>query len=240
VGRGGGSLEDLWAFNEELVARAVAASAIPVVSAVGHETDVSLCDFVADLRAPTPSAAAELVVAPKVELEALVARQARALRAALQQRTAELHGRLAEARAADFLRQPERAVERLAQRVDLLAMRLGHEAQQRVQLRRKLAEQVFNRLSLLRARQGRRVEARVLMAGQSLTRAGLLRVERLRARVAAYERQLELLSPLAVLERGYSLTRTAEGKLVRAVSDVTAGDRLVTRVKDGSFNSVAE
>ena len=126
VGRGGGSLEDLWAFNEEIVARAVAGSAIPVISAVGHEVDFSLCDFAADLRAPTPSAAAEQAVAPKAEFEAEVTRLARALRQALQQRTAELRSRLTAAQASAFLRQPRQMTERLAQRVDTLGMRLEY------------------------------------------------------------------------------------------------------------------
>jgi exodeoxyribonuclease VII large subunit len=240
VGRGGGSLEDLWAFNEEAVARAVAESAIPVISAVGHETDFSLCDFAADLRAPTPSAAAELAVAPKAELEAAVARQARALRQALQRQTAALRSRLAAVQAAGFLRQPGQLPERLAQQVDTLAMRLGHAARQQVQAERQRAEQAVNRLFMLRERQARQVEARVVLDERRLAQAGRLRLERLKARVTGRERQLGLLSPLAVLDRGYSLTRTAEGLLVRCVKDVTAGAGLVTQVKDGTIRSVVE
>ena len=238
VGRGGGSLEDLWAFNEEPVARAVAGSAIPVISAVGHEVDFSLCDFAADLRAPTPSAAAELVIAPKAEFEAEVTRYARALRQALQQRAAELRSRLAAARSAAFLRQPEQVTERLAQRVDAAAMRLDHAVRQRAQGERRRAEQAFGRLLLLRERRARQVEARVVLDERRLTQAGLSQVDRLRTRVAGLERQLGLLNPLAVLERGYSLTRTAEGFLVRSVKDVAAGAVLVTQVKDGKIESV--
>ena len=240
VGRGGGSLEDLWAFNEEAVARAVAGSAIPVVSAVGHETDFSLCDFAADLRAPTPSAAAELVVASKAELEMRVARPARALRQALQQRVAELRGRLAEVRSAPVLREPSRLTERLAQRVDTLEMRMGHAARQRIQEERQRAEQAVSRLSLLRERQVRQIESRVALDQRRLEQACRLWAERARVRVAALERQIGLLSPLAVLERGYSLTRTAQGRLVRSVKDVAAGDGLVTQVKDGTVKSVVE
>ena len=240
VGRGGGSLEDLWAFNEESVARAVAGSNIPVISAVGHETDFSLCDFAADLRAPTPSAAAELVVPPKVELEALVARQARALRQALQQRSTGLRSRLAEVKAAGFLKQPEQFAERLAQRVDTVGMRLDHAVRQHVQEERQRAEQLFSRLSLLRERQARQVEARVVLDERRLAQACRLNVERLRTRVTTLERQMVLLNPLAVLERGYSLTRTDGGLLVRSVNDAATGTELVTRVKDGLIKSVVK
>jgi exodeoxyribonuclease VII large subunit len=239
VGRGGGSLEDLWAFNEEVVARAVAGSAIPVISAVGHEVDFSLCDFAADLRAPTPSAAAELVIAPKAEFEAEVTRHTRALRHALQQRVSELRGRLAAAQSSPCLRQPGVVTERLAQRVDTLGMRLEHAVRQRAHEERQRAEQTFSRLFLLRERQLRQVEARLALDGRRLVQACGLQVERLRTRVAGLERQVGLLSPLAVLERGYSLTRTAEGRLVRSVRDVAAGAALVTQVKDGRIESVA-
>ena len=238
VGRGGGSLEDLWAFNEEVVARAVAGSAIPVISAVGHEVDFSLCDFAADLRAPTPSAAAELVIAPKAEFEAELARYARALRQALQQRAAELRSRLAAARSAPLMQQPEQVVERLAQRVDTLDMRQDHAVRQRVQVAGQRAEQAFSRLRLLRERKVRQVEARVVLDERRLAQACLLQAERLRTRVTGLERQMVLLSPLAVLDRGYSLTRTGEGVLVRSVADTKPGDRLATQVKDGMIESV--
>jgi exodeoxyribonuclease VII large subunit len=207
---------------------------------VGHETDFSLCDFAADLRAPTPSAAAELVVASKAELEMRVARPARALRQALQQRVAELRSRLAEVRSAPFLKEPSRLTERLAQRVDTLEMRMGHAARQRIQEERQRAEQAVSRLSLLRERQVRQIESRVALDQRRLEQACRLWAERARVRVAALERQIGLLSPLAVLERGYSLTRTAQGRLVRSVKDVAAGDGLVTQVKDGTVKSVVE
>ncbi len=238
VGRGGGSLEDLWAFNEERVARAVAESTIPVISAVGHEVDFSLCDFAADLRAPTPSAAAELVIAPKADFEAELAHHARSLRQALQQRAAALRSRLAAARAAPFLRHPEQVTERLSQRVDTLGMRLEHAVWQCLQAERQRAEQAFSRLCLLRERRVRQVEARVVLDKRRLAQACLLRVERLRTRVMGVERQLGLLSPLAVLERGYCLTRLADGQLVRSVADVKPGSELLTQVKDGTFGSV--
>jgi len=240
VGRGGGSLEDLWAFNEEVVARAVAGSAIPVISAVGHEVDFSLCDFAADLRAPTPSAAAELAVAPKAELEGEVARCSRELRQALQRCAGELRSRLVAAQASAFLRQPKRMIERAAQCVDTLDLRLAHAARQRVQAERQRAEQAFGRLDLQRERRVRQVEARLALDSRRLTQACRLLTERTRVKTVALERQLALLNPLAVLERGYSVTRTAQGALVRSVGDAAPGTGIVTQVKDGRFESVVK
>ncbi len=239
VGRGGGSLEDLWAFNEEAVVRAVAGSAVPVVSAVGHEVDFTLCDFAADLRAPTPSAAAELVIAPKTEFEAEVSRVSRGLRQALLQRAAEMKGRLGAARASAALRQPQRLVERLAQRIDTLHLRLERALARALGEARARAGRADSRLALVRERAVRVAEARLAAGAGRLERAGRLLVERKRARVAAADRQLTLLSPLAVLERGYSLTHAADGRLVRSVSEVPAGMALVTRVRDGEIRSVA-
>jgi len=240
VGRGGGSLEDLWAFNEERVARAVAGSAIPVISAVGHEVDFSLCDFAADLRAPTPSAAAELAVAPKAELVAAVDRQERALRLALDQRMMTLDNRLQRAKASGFMRQPGQIAEGASQRVDTLGMRLDHVMRQHVQGACQRAAEAFSRLFLQRERRMRQVEARLDLDQRRLVQACHLNAERLGTRVAALERQLGLLSPLAVLERGYSLTRTAEGRLVRSVAQVPQGSVLVTQVRDGKIESVVK
>jgi exodeoxyribonuclease VII large subunit len=138
VGRGGGSIEDLWAFNEEPVARAIAASDIPVVSCVGHETDWTIADFVADLRAPTPSAAAELVVPEKAALEDRLAELADAMHQSLHDRIETLARRLAYAAAHPLLQDPRRLWEQRAQRVDELAARLPDAARrllERLELR---------------------------------------------------------------------------------------------------------
>ncbi|MEI7902198.1 MAG: exodeoxyribonuclease VII large subunit, partial [bacterium] len=156
----------------------------------------------------------------------------------LQQRAAEMRSRLAVAQAAPFLRQPEQVAERLAQRVDTVGMRLDHAVRQRVQEERQRAEQAVSRLRLLRERRVRQVEARVVLDERRLTQAGRLQVERLRARLTGLERQMGSLSPLAVLDRGYSLTRTAEGRLVRSVAEAAPGVKLVTQVKDGRIESV--
>ena len=215
VGRGGGSIEDLWAFNEEAVARAVAASAIPVISAVGHETDYTLCDFAADVRAPTPSAAAEIVIPPKAEFEATLQRHAEALRRALT-----------------------RHAEQLAQRLDTLDLHLRHTPQRQAQDARSRLEQAAATLSLMRERHTRDLRTRLLLIRQRLAQARHLRLERHRATLATLTRQLTLLNPLTVLERGYSLTRTEDGRLVRSVADAGAdGTLLLTQVKDGTLRS---
>lgn len=233
VGRGGGSLEDLWAFNEECVVRAVAASAIPVISAVGHESDVSLCDFAADVRAPTPSAAAELALRPKAEFEAEIARHSRGLRNALQGRAAELRARLAAAAAASVLRRPAQITERRAQMVDTLCMRMEHAATHSTQARRRSAFETFARLDALRVRHLGQLRQRIDLSRGALAQACARRLERQRADLVLLGRQLWLLSPLAVMERGYSLTRKADGSLVRSVADVAVGEALRTQVNDG-------
>ncbi|MDD3545140.1 MAG: exodeoxyribonuclease VII large subunit [Kiritimatiellae bacterium] len=237
VGRGGGSLEDLWAFNEERVVRAVADSAIPVISAVGHESDVSLCDLAADVRAPTPSAAAELAVRPKAELEADIARHARQLRNALRGRVAELRGRLAAAGAAAFLRRPAQITERRAQMVDTLCMRMGHAAQSLTQTRRRVAFEAFARLDALRSRHLGQLRQRITGNRETMEQACARILERRRTGVMLIEGQLRLLSPVSVLERGYSLTRRADGRLLRSVTEPVPGDVLRTQVKDGVIES---
>jgi len=215
VGRGGGSLEDLWAFNEDIVVRAVAASAIPVVSAVGHETDYTLCDFAADVRAPTPSAAAEIIIAPKAEFEATLGRHAEALRRALF-----------------------RCAEQMAQRIDTFDLRLWHALQQHLHDSRIRMEQASTKLRVMRERNTHGLMSRLLLNRQRLSQASTRRLERHHAAIAALDRQLQLLNPLLVLERGYSLTRTEDGQIVRSVADVHADKPiLLTQVKDGIVRS---
>ena len=180
VGRGGGSLEDLWAFNDERVARAIAASRVPVVSAVGHEVDVTIADLVADRRAPTPTAAAAMVVPDRRDLTAGLERAAAGLSAAVQRQIARQRERLsAQAR---HLRDPRQVLNALQLRTD------------------ELSERAW-----------RAIQTRLRIAQQQL-RGG---AERLQA-----------LSPLAVLERGYSIARRADGTVVRAAAALQVGDRL--------------
>jgi len=240
VGRGGGSLEDLWAFNEEAVARAIARSRVPVISAVGHETDVTIADFVADLRAPTPSAAAELVVPVRAELadRVIQLRQelARAFRLLVErQRDHVRHERRA-------LIDPQRAIEAALLRADDLGERL------RTVLPRMLRR---HRDRLTGVTQ--RFEAR---APLELIRATLLRLNQLRDRLIQQMRQEEQLrrtrvehrlahlhglSPLAVLSRGYSIARRAsDGRILRAAGTVSPGERVTVLLHEGELRATVD
>jgi exodeoxyribonuclease VII large subunit len=196
VGRGGGSSEDLWAFNEEIVAHAIYESRIPVVSAVGHEIDVTIADLVADKRALTPSEAAELAVPDRLEL---------------------LEGLMV-------------IEERLR---DLMTRRL-QDARQRWQ---DLAQRRAFRLPLERVRE---LERRLDEWGERLERAGRQRLQRATQAVEATAARLESLSPLNVLARGYSLTRSETGQVVRKAEQVQPGERLVTLLHEGRLVSRVE
>lgn len=194
VGRGGGSLEDLWAFNEELVARAVAASVIPIISAVGHEVDFTIADFVADARAATPSHAGEMVVPRFEETLARLESLRAALPMALVKRLELARGRLDSIEQSYALRHPEQRVAMLRQRLDDLAQRL-------------------------QPAPGRTVHG-------------------MRDKVAGLAGKLDTLSPLRVLDRGYSVTRrAADGTVVDSIDKVARGERIRTRVADGEFES---
>ncbi len=214
VARGGGSLEDLWAFNEEAVARAISASAIPVISAVGHETDYTIADFVADLRAPTPSAAAEIVMPARIELLARIQTNLRYLRQAL----------------ADIVPQ-------YAQRVDDLAQELTRALERRLSIEVQRAESLAQELA--RATDSRlRTEAVHLGSlAQELPRAIANRLRTEQVRLDGLLQQLNALNPLAILRRGYSLTMAADGRVVRRAKDVGRGDRLTTRLAEGHLTS---
>jgi len=235
VARGGGSLEDLWPFNEEAVARALAASRLPTVSAVGHETDYTIADFVADRRAPTPSGAALLVVQAQEELRARVRRLEERSTAALGLRLGHLHRRVEAATAHRVFAAERGRLRNLAQRIDDLAHRaaLGLErrlAGARGELRRRSERlETFRWDRLLAARRERIGRALDRLEGRF--RAEL---EARRARLARTAGALEGLSPLAVLARGYALVWDAEGRrLVRAPADVAVGEALRIRLHGG-------
>jgi len=213
VGRGGGSLEDLWAFNEEAVARAIVASKAPVISAVGHEVDFTIADFVADLRAPTPSAAAELVVREKQ---------------AVVDALAELRSRLEHA-AARPLRDLDRRVDELTTR-----LRRGMHAEWRHAAHRvELAAVALRSASpVARVANGRHRLERLDARMRSETRHALAQAQhRLRSTVG----RLDSLSPLAVLGRGYSLTRTPTGEIVRSARQVSVGDDVRVLLHQGTL-----
>jgi len=214
VGRGGGSLEDLWAFNEEKVARAIAGSAIPVISCVGHETDFTIADFVADLRAPTPSAAAELVVQNKEEvvrnLAQLSGRLGRALQHRISNQEIHLHHLV-----------KSRLVPVLVRRVDTLRERFDA-------LLRSTAFRYPMRMVEERARELDDLCRRLLTAAQH-------RVSSAETDAARKIEKLNILSPLAVLGRGYSIAfRLPTKKVVRSSSELKPGDRVELRFHQGT------
>jgi exodeoxyribonuclease VII large subunit len=238
VGRGGGSIEDLWPFNEEPVARAIAASRLPVISAVGHEIDFTIADFVADLRAPTPSAAAEMVVASRQEMLQRVGGLERRLTQALRLRLARARGAFEPLQAAvDTARLRER-LERLSQRCDELGQRLGRCAALAVERGRARWHAAAMRLhpSLRRERLRAHAAAAADLA-RRLGAAARLGLERLSSRHLEATRALHSLSPAAVLERGYALCLDPRsGALVRRWDQVQSGDGVEVRLGSGSLD----
>ena len=236
-GRGGGSLEDLWAFNEEAVVRAIVASATPVISAVGHETDTTLADFAADVRAKTPTAAGELVVPVYADLHEQLTQCRDDLHALMTQQLNELRTRLESLTRHRALARPRHLLDNRRQRLDELTLRLGEGAD-------SVHADLRNRLAVLRARlpapavRVERARERLTHGAQALVRLATDRITRLHERLARAAGHLDALSPLAVIARGYSVVRSADGFLVRSISDVPAGTPIQARMADGWLQAV--
>lgn len=238
VGRGGGSLEDLWSFNDERVARAIFASTIPVVSAVGHETDVTIADFVADLRAPTPSAAAEVVSRNQLELLRQLQNGQQRLEMAMDyflaertRRFTQLQHRLHQQHPQLRLARQQTVLERLRQR-----MNVALEGQlKRATLRQQRVAQRLNQQN---------PQPKIYRAQTRIQQLEYRLAENLRARLSSTRERfgnavthLEAVSPLSTLARGYSVTTATDGKVLKQTQQVKAGDVLTTRLSDGWVES---
>ena len=212
VGRGGGSLEDLWAFNEEIVARAIYNSKIPVISAVGHEPDVTVADFVADLRAPTPSGAAELAVPDRGELSILIDREQERLMTALENR---LNG--------------------LANRLQAQENRLARcTPAQYVAERRRRTEELIERMRLAQRRKIDSLKTSFSYHGKKLRDMPDILLERRRGKLQSLSGQLDALSPLRVLARGFSVVTDAQNKIITDSADLQTGDAVTLRFAQGT------
>jgi exodeoxyribonuclease VII large subunit len=241
VGRGGGSAEDLAAFNDEGLARSVAASEIPVISAVGHETDFTIVDFVADLRAPTPSAAAELVIRSRVEVEnqADAARE-RLVRAMERQLLEARHALMERAQDGAFARMMD-LIRQRQQKLDDLTYRLERGERQILEILRRQWETVA---SAVRHYDARRVLAGIRGELEAVTAAmaAAMRNHLLqnKVRLERMGKALEMLSPLAILERGYALVFDGTGRLVKDAAQVQAGQEISARLARGEIRATVK
>ena len=215
VGRGGGSLEDLWCFNEEIAARAIARSEIPVISAVGHETDFTICDFVADLRAATPSAAAELVIGRKTDFAANLAGFSRRLTRTASIYAQGLKARFAAAKNSYVFREPGNIARQMRDRLSNISGRLEHSLRGQLRENQQTADE-FN--------------LRLAQAARAFVQLRKIDCKRLAA-------QLKSLSPVAVLQRGYSITYRPNGAILKSAAQTHAGEQILTRLAAGTVTS---
>ena len=236
IGRGGGSLEDLWCFNEEAVARAIAACPIPTVSAVGHEVDVTIADFVADLRAPTPSAAAEKISPDQqdwlrrlTEQQGRLGQSARRLLQRLDNQLGHLSARL---------RDPRRELLEKAQRMDELELRLNKAIRNRLDQQKQKTDYLLQRMSAQSPRrtlktaseQTQQLEERLTLAARHLLRQKDERLQHI-------AQTLHAVSPLATLGRGYAIVKDDNDRIVRKAGDLVTGSQITARLGHGSVSA---
>ncbi|CAD5108060.1 exodeoxyribonuclease VII large subunit [Zestomonas carbonaria] len=234
LARGGGSLEDLWCFNEEAVARAVAACRTPIISAVGHETDVSISDFVADVRAPTPSAAAELLAPDNSDLQQRLDSLKRRL--LLRMRDHLARERLRLEGTTRRLRHPGERLRQHAQRLDDLDLRLRRAFQQRLSARQEQLARLDARLAAQHP--GRLLgllRQRLDALATRLPRAAQMQLRQQRQRLEGLAQNLHLVSPLATLGRGYSILLDERGQAIRSAAQAHPGQKLSAKLGEGEL-----
>lgn len=236
IGRGGGSLEDLWAFNNEVLAREIANSQLPVISAVGHEVDFTIADFVADMRAPTPSAAAELISPDGQQILRYVNDlQQRLIR---NQRERFMHAQRSLTQLQSRLRGPRQALQSRAQHLDQLEIRLQRAMTSRLKEPQQRLQRLQTSLAHLHPQRGLNQSQQSLnqIRGR-LERAMQQQLQKKKTELGAGMRLLNSVSPLEVLSRGYSITRKTDGTVVRDTKELKAGDEIETLIRSGTLTS---
>jgi len=243
VGRGGGSMEDLWCFNEEVVARAIARSELPVISAVGHEIDWTISDFVADKRVPTPSAAAEVIVTPKNEWLSQIVDLQRRLKVNFDYILDDYRNRVERARTSYVFREPRRLIEIYRQQVDEYFNKLNYSFKEYLSdIRSRFSSSVkvlysAEKIFAVRIQQNRK---NVEMQLSALENSRNHKFSNSKNQLLNLLRQLEAVSPIAVIKRGFTIVRDENGKAIMSVKKINTGDVIKTEFHDGIVKSKVE
>lgn len=234
VMRGGGSMEELWCFNEEIVARAVYESSVPVISGVGHETDFTICDFAADLRAPTPSAAAELLVRPKDDFRQDFQRVSERLLAVSSEKLYGYKTRLAALTKNRVFAEPEYVIDNYRQRLDGLMQRISAALNNRINLAQRRFLSLKGALEQKQSTWTPQMRSRLDALSMRLNHSMDVTLQGGKSKVSMLERQLRVVSPESVLKRGYSITTLEDGTILRLSNEAPVGTHLSTRLSDGN------